>query len=362
MLRRKPRRHAAGIALVSGVGSVLLVLHVLHFLEPHENLRTVLYGILVPMGLAGAVIVGAWWLWQSDFDGSHVSRIALWCLFGAVVFALGNVLMIRYQAAEDVVMSDQMYVLANAASFGGVVGLVTGVYNARQRRTRAHVERLNKQLTVLNRVLRHDIRNHSNVIRGRAELLADRLEDSHHVSVIERQASDLVELGDHAREIEQLLTEDDDHHRTAVDLTSLLADVIERVGQEHPDAHIDVSLPDSAQVSAHPLVESAVDNLLVNAVEHNDSPQPHVWIECARDESGDEETVSVRIVDDGPGIPAADLAVLERGYETPLEHTRGLGLWLSNWIVSKSGGRLDFGERDDGGTVVELQLPAATSQ
>ncbi|MDZ7731370.1 MAG: ATP-binding protein [Natrialbaceae archaeon] len=64
------------------------------------------------------------------------------------------------------------------------------------------------------------------------------------------------------------------------------------------------------------------------------------------------------IVDNGPGIPDHELAVLDEGEETPLQHGSGLGLWLVYWLVDKSNGSLEF-ETGEDGTSVTCLLPAA---
>ena len=73
------------------------------------------------------------------------------------------------------------------------------------------------------------------------------------------------------------------------------------------------------------------------------------------------DVVAVRVEDDGPGIPDEQVTVLERGRETALEHTSGLGLWLVDWIVRASGGTVSFEARSPRGSVVELVLPRAES-
>lgn len=67
----------------------------------------------------------------------------------------------------------------------------------------------------------------------------------------------------------------------------------------------------------------------------------------------------LRVADDGPGLPTMERLTLEEGRETPLRHGQGLGLWLVNWVVTRAGGELSVGERDGGGTVVEVRLPLA---
>jgi sensor histidine kinase regulating citrate/malate metabolism len=46
--------------------------------------------------------------------------------------------------------------------------------------------------------------------------------------------------------------------------------------------------------------------------------------------------------------------VLNEGIETPLEHCRGLGLWLAKWIVENAHGRLEFSRDDEPWMRLEL--------
>lgn len=95
--------------------------------------------------------------------------------------------------------------------------------------------------------------------------------------------------------------------------------------------------------------------MIENAVEHNDKQTPRVDVTL----SNSENQVAVRIADNGPGIPDEEVAVLERGYETSLKHTNGLGLWLVSWIVRESDGEVTFRERNPRGSVVCLQFGLA---
>jgi len=349
----------SGLAAIFGTGTGLLVVHLVHALDAAESARTVLLGILLPAGFAAGILLGGVWLRRQAIDGRYFLRTAAWCVAGAAALGVGAGFTVLYQQAEGVVMSDRVFVVANAASGGGLAGLVVGVYDARQRTARTEADQLSRHLTVLNRILRHDIRNNANVIQGNAELLADSPGDPvERARTIKRQAADLVELGEYAKEIERLL-HGDDADREVVDLTAHVETCCEQVAREYPAADIDASLPEDLPVLAHPLVSSALLNLIENAVEHNDKPTPRVDIDSTDVGHGGPELVEVRIADNGPGIPDGELVALERGYETDLEHTSGLGLWLVNWIVIESGGEMWFEENDPAGTVACLRLQRA---
>lgn len=97
------------------------------------------------------------------------------------------------------------------------------------------------------------------------------------------------------------------------------------------------SLTEEELAYAHPLVDSAIGVVIENAIEHNDKRTPRVKIEMERTIRNGGDAVELRIADNGPGIHDSEFDVLERGYETDLEQTSGLGLWLVNWVVAKSG-------------------------
>lgn len=349
-----------GLGTVWGLGSVLFALHLAHALVETEDFLTFLFGILIPMLFAVGLLVGGGWLWRSEADGTDLLRVGKWCLVGANALAIGGVLTILYEQAEGVMMSDRLFVIVSQASIGATVGFLVGVYDVRQRRARDRAEQLSNQLSVLNRVLRHDIRNVATVIRGRVDLLTDRFGDHEDAGTIHRKADRLVELGDQARDVERLLR-DEDGEREVVAIDAIVEEYCAHLADVHPDAEITRPTAGDVRVHAHPLIESAVTHVLDNAVEHNDGDAPRVTVEYSRVTEAGTEYVDVRIADDGPGIPEEEIAVLERGYETALNHTSGLGLWLVNWIVRSSGGDVWFEENEPAGSVVCIRLERATA-
>lgn len=225
---------------------------------------------------------------------------------------------------------------------------------------RDEATQLNRHLTVLNRVFRHDLRNAANVIQGYGQLLVEGANTDATVksaTTIRDQATDLVRLSEQVRDIERVL-QNDSHERQIVDLVEMISSQLDRVERNHPGVQTDGPNRDACHVAAHPLVESAIRNVIENAVEHNDKQTPCVEVTI----SNSENQVEVQIADNGPGIPDEEVAVLERGYETPLEHTNGLGLWLVSWIVSESSGEVSFQERSPRGSVVCLLFEMANPE
>ncbi|SNR48970.1 PAS domain S-box protein [Halorubrum vacuolatum] len=215
-----------------------------------------------------------------------------------------------------------------------------------------------ERLAVLTRVLRHNFRNELNVISGFTEQAIADIDDPTTVSRLERVAATagrLLRVGETSRKVERLL--DERPTPISISLSTAVADAIDSL----PDtlvsrATIDVDVPESVTVEVIERFPEAIAELVDNAIRHNDSSEPCVTVRAA--ELPSESWVSLFITDNGPGIPAAERAVLT-GEETQLEHASGLGLWYVNWIVAAGHGSLDISESKAGGSRVELTLRLA---
>jgi PAS domain S-box-containing protein len=229
------------------------------------------------------------------------------------------------------------------------------VVNARDVTSRRRYE---QRLKVLNRVLRHDLRNEVNVIQGHADLLADRqltVEAAEHARVISRKADSLAALGEQTRKLDYTLHRTDGVEKP-LEITDLLRDRLDEIQSEFPSALVRRDLPDEQWVLADDLIDSALMNVVDNAIEHNDRIAPQIDVSLERVTDDGVDYVDVHVADDGPGIPDAERRVFVEGTETPLSHGSGLGLWLTEWIVTRSNGHLDFAENDPRGAVVTVRL------
>ena len=154
----------------------------------------------------------------------------------------------------------------------------------------------------------------------------------------------------------------------AVDVTAML--------YELGDAWADVPGLGSArlQVAASPNLYAQGDsgdlyrlftNLIENAVRHGGNGSGHggggILLSARRNQG----TIEVAVADDGPGIAPDDLprAVdrFFRGRGQPAGATgSGLGLSIAQQIARTHGGQLTLANREGGGCVVTVSLPAAT--
>ncbi|GGL64703.1 histidine kinase N-terminal 7TM domain-containing protein [Halocalculus aciditolerans] len=213
------------------------------------------------------------------------------------------------------------------------------------------------RLDLLNRVLRHDVRNAMNVIEGNATLIAERAESetvAERADTIKRRARSLAEMSDEARTLDHAITAIDE--TTCVDVSAILASCVTAVRERYPDATWTVDIEGDRWAYTDPLIGDAIEIVVERAADDAD-PDPAVTVKCERVTVDDEPFVEIRVVDDGRPIGDQDRRVLEHGEETTLEHGTGIRTWFVNWVVTASGGSVTVDERDDGRNAVTLRLP-----
>jgi signal transduction histidine kinase len=215
-----------------------------------------------------------------------------------------------------------------------------------------------QRLAVLNRVLRHNLRNDLNVVQGFIDIARERTADpelENYLATAEENTRGVIELGEKARDIERVVGSDD-REPSELHLRALFEELRAELLEPYPDATIRLDVPPEVRLTADELlVDRVLRNLLENAIEHGDG---EVTVTARHERRHGEPHAIVTVADEGPGIPAHELSVLEALEETALEHGSGLGLWLVEWGVSALGGTVTF--ETDGGTTVTLELPDAT--
>jgi len=209
-------------------------------------------------------------------------------------------------------------------------------------------------ISVINRVLRHNLRNDVGVINGYAEMLEGELADQQETLArrIRTTSDRLLDLSETAQKLERTL--DAPNEREPQDVVALVDRVTDQLGAAYPDAAISMSGPDSAVVESSPRLETAIWELIENAAKHA-GDAPEIEVDIAETDTH----IELAVRDDGPGLPELERSVLESGEETPLVHGRGLGLWLVYWIVTGVGGTVTVTERERGGATIALRLPTA---
>jgi PAS domain S-box-containing protein len=218
------------------------------------------------------------------------------------------------------------------------------------------LEEQRDNLEILNQVVRHDIRNDMTVVSGRAKLLEEHIEETgkEDLEAIQDSAKSATELTKMARDLSEIMlsTEEDVE---SVRLDQYLNPVIENVRSKFETAMITTEgqIP-RTHVRGNDLLGAVFRNLMQNAVVHNDTEAPTVHISTAINE----ETLTVSIADNGPGIPDNRKETIfgkgEMGLDSP---GTGIGLYLVQTLVDRYGGDVWVEDNDPTGSVFFVGLP-----
>ncbi len=208
--------------------------------------------------------------------------------------------------------------------------------------------RRQQRIQVLNRVLRHNLRNDLNAAKGYIGVIADGGSDTDtYQQTVERLLDDLVIIGKKAQRTEEVLNADP-LSESPTRLGLLIKDAIDSVKSEYDNIEISGSVPVSVAVGINPeVIGLVIKEVIENAARHTDS---EVVI------SYEAETTTLSISDSGPGIPDHEIATIDSAQETDLQHGSGLGLWLVKWGTDSFGGKAAF-DTDETGTTVQIKIP-----
>lgn len=218
-----------------------------------------------------------------------------------------------------------------------------------------------QRLAVLNRILRHNIRNGMNLIGGYAELLEEEIPDPDlrkEAHVISQRADALEEMSEKAQTIEEIFDRDSiDNQR--FDVKPVVEGLVSELRHIYPDAEITIEGSGGRITGIEEGIRLAVWEAIDNAIVYSDAETPRVWVSVSQSVSeGGSDVVEICVSDEGPVIPAQEQDAVLGGEETPLDHASGIGLWIISWVASEFGGELAITQNDAGGNSVILRLPA----
>ncbi|NUE02350.1 HTR-like protein [Halorubraceae archaeon YAN] len=235
---------------------------------------------------------------------------------------------------------------------GDSVGSMIVLYDVTKQRQRE------QQLAVLNRILRHNLRNETTVISGYAELLDLDVTDSRHttqVGTIMAASNRLKSIAEKVRSFENV--QERVRQPELLSIPNVIAEVEQMSSATHIDATISWTvIPSDLHLRTDQvLLSMLLNNLVENAIIHSQSAEPTVRI-TIMESAASSTNVQFEICDHNNPIPEHEIETLRAGEETPLQHGQGIGLWIVYWCVRKLDGEIDF--EYDRGNVVTVVLPA----
>jgi signal transduction histidine kinase len=200
----------------------------------------------------------------------------------------------------------------------------------------------------------HEVRNPLGALDLFAGLLAEELQGRPEAAHVARVRSELADL---SKVVEEFLdfARARPAVREGVDLAALLEEVAEVAGPLAAQRQVSLTVEGAgtARADREQLRRAAV-NLVRNAVEA--APAASEVEVVARADGG---AALIEVKDRGPGLDGAARASLFRPFFTTKEKGTGLGLALAKKVADAHGGTLALEDREGGGTVARLAVPAS---
>lgn len=394
--------------VVTAFGLGLLAVTAWNFLREQRSLSVSLPPLaaaLLGLTLSGGLLYAGRRLAHSELDRDERWRVAQLTFAGGAVFMGIIMLTMAIRAAEGRAIAEAPFVLFTAAGGGGIAGSIVGGLYARARRdarvaqfARAEAEQARERaesawedaeesrerlqeaqeetqrlleetrqtrddLRLINRVLRHDIKNSIMVIESRAEFLGEDLADAdadvddraeEFLDTIVAQAEDIGQEVERTGAVIETIT-DEDPDLQATDLGDAVESQVETL-RESFDVEVRVRGLDDGDgpyVLANQVLPDVIGNVLTNAVVHHEGADPTIEVSVA----AEEEAVTLVVADDGSGIEdERKEEVFHRGESSG---DGGFGLFFVDRMMDQYGGSVRIEDADLGGAAFVFEFQPA---
>ena len=251
---------------------------------------------------------------------------------------------------EGTVAESGRKVLVNvkSAAFGNqLYRIVTAKDITDLKKAQEKIRDMYEQLKFMNSLLRHDISNSITAIAGYLEMYKETGE-AEYINKIEKILDNCIELINSIKKIELALH--DNNELTCINIKDTIHNIVETIKDKNVSITMNV---DECSVIADEFVYSVFENLLSNAVIHNDKEEKKIFI----DVKCNDKWVEVKIADNGPGIPAEIREeVFKKGFKFGVTGRTGIGLYLVKSLMEKYGGTVEVKDNKPEGCLFVLKF------
>jgi PAS domain S-box-containing protein len=198
-------------------------------------------------------------------------------------------------------------------------------------------------LQVINRILRHDILNHLNVIQM-ATYLSEKKGDFTYLSKVMKSVEASIKLVNDMKNLEYTVSKGG---KLAVYETR---EIIEEVSSNYP---IQFNISGYGKIVADEAFSSVIDNLIRNAINHGKTEKMDIVISPNKDYS----EISIR--DYGAGMKKDILdKIFDENFKAGSTGNTGIGLYIVKKVIERYGGNIRVESELGKGTTFTLKVPS----
>ncbi|WP_255196544.1 sensor histidine kinase [Halorarius litoreus] len=312
--------------------------------------------VLLLASFSLVLVYGGYWLASGAFEGRRLWWAGLWTMLGlaGVVAIVAFVTAFQVSQGEPISEPTLIQEMLLAAGGGGIAGLLIGVSTVRETVEAEDAKHQRDTLLFVNELLRHNVLNGMQVIMANTDRLSEQVDDPEVQRLLdanENRAETVVDLIQNVRALVRSVSGEVELLPLA--LTPVLSDEVEAVRQAYPAATVEFEAYSDVTVRADELLPAVFENVIRNAIDHNDADDPHVTVrvETSQDRG------FVRVADNGPGIPDEwKTEYFNAGEQGPESIGQGLGLYLVDTLVERYGGEVHIEDNDPRGSVVVFEF------
>ncbi len=245
------------------------------------------------------------------------------------------------------------------------IALLTGVLVQKGERARQQKEEAERELVSSERLaltgrtaagIAHEVRTPLGAILGVSEIFAEDFPKEHphwkFFAILQKESRRLEKVIEDFLDLSRSIVIEPIRTELAVLFDECLDSVREAAAAR--SVTLQRRIPGDLWIEVDPhRLHQAVVNLLLNAVQHSPE-QGNVYLIGSASLAG---WVSIRVEDEGPGIPEEERARIFEPFFTKRKDGTGLGLSLARQIALAHGGEIVPENRPGGGASFEIRLP-----
>lgn len=202
----------------------------------------------------------------------------------------------------------------------------------------------------LHSLLRHDVDNKNQIVRGYLELLKDSDLSDENKSLVEKANKAVNESSRIIEKTRKLRKIDEEEAISETNLNSVFDEVLSNLEDRLKNIDYKVNVSDK-MVKGGPLLEGLFSNLVNNSIQHSGCQK----IKITTESKGDEILCTVE--DDGIGIKDEYKdKIFDRGFKTGDNGGSGLGMYIVKEIAESYGGSIEVKDSELGGARFDVKL------
>ncbi len=207
-------------------------------------------------------------------------------------------------------------------------------------------------------LLRHDLKNKSQIVRGYLQLMSESDPPSEFKPMIEKALNANIEGNELLEKVGTLRDIDREEEITSVNVLSHIKEAVKNRREMAEEKGIDIEYEDlPVMIKGGALLEELFSNLLNNSIQHSEGDEIRIGIT----ENEEQDEVIVSVEDNGKGISEeVKDEIFDRGTKGSDSSGLGIGLFLVKRIAKSYNGRVEATDSSMGGARFDIILKKAS--